>query len=307
MDDHDGHEPEDHDRGLAFDMSTLLARRRVLSLFAGAGIATIVAACSSGNGGGDTAGDTSTSAGSAGSSTTASTAASVAASTAASTAATASSATAATDAASCAPIPEETAGPFPGDGTNGANVLTDPEVVRSDIRSSFGSSSGVADGVPLTIALTITDTAGGCAPLAGAAVYAWHCDRDGNYSLYSDAAANENYLRGVQEADSEGRVTFTSIFPACYSGRWPHVHFEIFDGLEGATSGRSAIATSQLAFPKDVCDTVYATEGYERSVSNLAQVSLERDNVFSDGVSQQLATMSGDVAGGYVATLAVPV
>lgn len=57
----------------------------------------------------------------------------------------------------------------------------------------------------------------------GAGVYLWHCDRDGNYSLYSQAAANENYLRGAQEADAGGTVTFQSIFPACYSGRWPHI------------------------------------------------------------------------------------
>ena len=132
-------------------------------------------------------------------------------------------------------------------------------------------------------------------------MYVWHCDREGNYSLYSDAAAGENYLRGVQETDAEGRVTFTSIFPACYQGRWPHVHFEVYRSLDEATSGSNAIATSQLAFPADTCDVVYATAGYEQSVRNLAQLSLETDNVFRDGAEQQLATMSGSVADGYVA------
>jgi protocatechuate 3,4-dioxygenase beta subunit len=42
--------------------------------------------------------------------------------------------------------------------------------------------------------------------MAGAAVYIWHCDRDGNYSLYSQAVTTENYLRGVQAADSNGVV-----------------------------------------------------------------------------------------------------
>lgn len=45
-------------------------------------------------------------------------------------------------------IPEETAGPYPGDGTDGPNVLTESGVVRSDIRSSFGSLTGTAQGVP---------------------------------------------------------------------------------------------------------------------------------------------------------------
>jgi protocatechuate 3,4-dioxygenase beta subunit len=45
--------------------------------------------------------------------------------------------------------------------------------------------------------------------MAGAAVYIWHCNRDGNYSLYSQAVTTENYLRGVQAADSNGVVTVT--------------------------------------------------------------------------------------------------
>lgn len=90
-------------------------------------------------------------------------------------------------------IPEETAGPYPGDGSNGPDVLTQDGIVRSDIRSSFGSSTTTAEGVPLTITLTVVDTSGGCTAMAGAAVYAWHCDRDGNYSMYSQGVTQENY------------------------------------------------------------------------------------------------------------------
>src|SRR5580765_2104028 len=108
----------------------------------------------------------------------------------------------------CGRIPEETQGPFPGDGSNGPNVLSASGVVRNDIRTSFAGLSGTADGVPLTIVLTIV-SASSCAPLAGRAVYLWHCDRLGRYSLYSQGVTNQNYLRGTQEADSSGRVTFT--------------------------------------------------------------------------------------------------
>ena len=132
---------------------------------------------------------------------------------------------AATGSSACSTIPRETAGPFPADGSNGPTVLGASGVVRSDIRPSFAGLSGTADGVPLTIALTIV-SASTCSPLAGRAVYLWHCDRLGRYSLYSPGATDQNYLRGVQEADGSGRVTFTSIYPACYSGRWPHIHFE---------------------------------------------------------------------------------
>ena len=279
---HDDHELEEHDRGLVYDLATL-DRRQVLKLLGFGGVSAslfTIAACGPG--------------GATGTLATAAASASAAAASA-------------TDGASCAVIPEETAGPFPGDGTNGPNVLADSAVVRSDIRSSFGSSSGVADGIPLSITLTIED-AEDCAPMAGAAVYLWHCDRAGDYSMYSPAAAGENYLRGVQAAGDDGRVTFQSIFPACYSGRWPHIHFEVYPSLELATDEANKIATSQVALPKETCDAVFATSGYEQSVRNLAQVSLTTDMVFrDDGGVRQLGTISGSVADGLAVSLTVPV
>jgi protocatechuate 3,4-dioxygenase beta subunit len=283
--DHRYHDVEDHDRGLVFDLATL-DRRRMLKLLGlggiSAGLFTIVGCNPSGS---------------------SATGTPVATGTAGATSAASGSAAG----ASCEVIPEETAGPFPGDGSNGPDVLSQTGVVRKDIRSSFGSSSGVAAGVPLAISLALEDGTD-CAPLAGAAVYIWHCDRDGNYSLYSQAAANENYLRGVQAAGDDGVVTFDSIFPACYQGRWPHIHFEVYPSLETANDEANKIATSQIALPKDVCDTVYATSGYEQSVQNLSGLSLQTDMVFSDdGGVRQLGTMTGDVASGYAVRLTVPV
>ena len=193
-------------------------------------------------------------------------------------------------------IPEETQGPFPADGSNGPTVLPLSGVVRSDIRSSFAGLSGTAQGVPLTIELTIVSVST-CSPLAGRAVYIWHCDRAGGYSLYSQGVTNQNYLRGVQEADASGRVSFTSIFPGCYSGRWPHIHFEVYPSLAAATNVANRVATSQIALPKSACDAAYATAGYESSVGNLSRVSLATDMVFSDGSALELATVSGSVAG----------
>ncbi|MBN8609440.1 MAG: intradiol ring-cleavage dioxygenase [Deltaproteobacteria bacterium] len=204
---------------------------------------------------------------------------------------------------SCTSIPEETAGPYPGDGTNGPNALAMSGIERSDLRASL-TGSAVAEGVPLTVTLTILDAS--CAPVAGRAVYLWHCDRSGSYSLYAAGLEEVSYLRGVQVSDANGRVTFTTIVPGCYSGRWPHMHFEVFDDLASATSGNEAIATSQLALPEDTCALVYATSGYEASVSNLASTSLTSDNVFrDDGAEQQLASVSGDVSSGFVASLSV--
>jgi protocatechuate 3,4-dioxygenase beta subunit len=194
-------------------------------------------------------------------------------------------------------IPEETAGPYPGDGSNGVNVLTESGIVRSDIRSSFGSSSTVAEGVATTIKLTLVGANG--AALPGAAVYVWHCDAAGLYSLYSAGATAENYLRGVQAADSNGVVTFTSIYPACYAGRWPHIHYEVYPSLTAATAGTNKSATSQMALTKDVSTAVYAGDGYPQSTQNLAQVSLATDMVFSDGADLETPTITGSVTDGY--------
>lgn len=208
----------------------------------------------------------------------------------------------------CSVIPQETAGPFPGDGSNGPSVLNQTGVVRSDIRSSFAGLSGTADGVPLSIVLTIVSASGACAPLSGRAVYVWHCDRLGRYSLYSSGATNQNYLRGVQDTDANGKVTFTSIFPACYQGRWPHVHFEIYPSLSAATSVSNKISTSQLALPKDVCDSVYALATYSGSAANLSQVgSLTNDMIFADSSAKELATMTGSIASGFSAALTIGV
>jgi protocatechuate 3,4-dioxygenase beta subunit len=211
-----------------------------------------------------------------------------------------------TASAGCAVIPDETAGPYPGDGSNGPNVLSDSGVIRSDIRSSFGSSSGEAEGVPLTIVLALQDS--GCKARSQAAVYLWHCDRDGNYSLYSPGVTGENYLRGLQPANPDGTVTFRSIFPAAYSGRYPHVHFEIYRSVSEAASDKQPLATSQLALPAQDCEAVYATSGYEQSKQNFAGISLTTDNVFrDDGAAHQLATTTGGVTAGYQARLVVPV
>ena len=272
-DDH-AHDNPDLDRGLAFDVSTLITRRRALAVIAGGTLAAVAGCTATGAPGTPSA--TPSASGSVANATT--------------------------------EIPDETAGPFPGDGSNGPNVLDDSGIVRSDIRSSFGEFSGLAEGVPLTINLSLLNLDSDGAAYQGAAVYVWHCDANGAYSLYSEGATDQNYLRGVQVTDADGRVRFTSIFPAAYSGRWPHVHFEVYATEQDATSGGEPISTSQLALPQSACDAVYATEAYASSVSNMAETSLGDDNVFGedDGV-HQLAKVSGSVDAGYVASLTVPI
>jgi protocatechuate 3,4-dioxygenase beta subunit len=289
---HDHHDV--HDLGLQADLGTLLRqqarRRHALRWLAGGSLGALLAAC--GGGGGDSTA-TGTDSSSSGSSSGGS-----------------SSGGSSSSSGTCSVIPEETAGPYPGDGSNTsggsvANALALSGIVRSDIRSSFAGASGTAAGVPLTVTLTLVNTNGSCAPLAGYAIYLWHCDALGRYSMYSSAIADENYLRGVQVTDVDGQLTFTTIVPGCYSGRWPHMHFEVYRSEATATSFRNKLKTSQLALPQSVCETVYAQSDYPGSATNLSRISLSSDNVFSDGVTTQMASVTGSVAAGYVATLQV--
>ena len=136
------HEVEDHDRGLSHDLPTLLNRRRALSIFGGAGLAAALAACGAGSTGSPRSGATSHLRG-------------------------ALRIGVGDRRDRATPSPRRPAGPFPGDGSNGVNVLTESGIVRSDIRTSFGGVDGVAAGVPLTVNLKVLDTENGSAGLAG--------------------------------------------------------------------------------------------------------------------------------------------
>ncbi|BAM00460.1 MULTISPECIES: intradiol ring-cleavage dioxygenase [Caldilinea] len=206
------------------------------------------------------------------------------------------------------PIPRETAGPFPGNGSQGPNlnVLRQSGVVRPDIRTSLGTGN-TAEGIPMRLELTLVRAGGDCAPLPGYAVYLWHCDARGRYSMYSPGAEDEDYLRGVQAANEEGVVTFLTVFPGCYSGRWPHFHFEIYSSVEQATGAGAVVHTSQIALPEEICRTVYADSSYGNSLNNLSRLSLARDSVFRDGWESQMATVTGSVEEGFVARLTVGV
>ncbi len=266
------------DQGLGFDLGTLRSRRHALRFLGlGAAVAGLAACGTNGETGSDSPTTTTTS----------------------------PAGTAAAGAAG--EIPDETAGPFPGDGSNGPDVLSRSGIVRGDIRSSFDGASGTAEGVPMTLELTITDLTK-AAPFEGAAVYVWHCTREGGYSMYSPGVEDQNFLRGVQIAGDAGKVRYTSVFPACYDGRWPHIHFEVYPDRASITDAGNAIATSQVALPQDTCEAVYGQRGYEASVQALARVSLDSDNVFADdGGRSQLATVTGDVTNGYTVALAVGV
>ena len=203
-------------------------------------------------------------------------------------------------------IPDETAGPYPGDGSNGPDVLEQSGIVRSDIRSSFGDSSGTAEGVPMTLELVVSDLANGGVPFEGVAVYVWHCTREGGYSMYSEGVKDQNFLRGVQIADADGAVTLHQHLPGLLRralaahplrglpGRGQHHRLH-----ERRSPPRRSRCRRTSARP--------CTRQRLRVVGRQpAAVSLDSDNVFGDdGGASQLGTVTGDVSAGYTVSLAV--
>lgn len=211
-----------------------------------------------------------------------------------------------TNSSSCLEINSETAGPFVADGSNGPNVLSSPEVFRRDIRANLDGSN-IQPGIALKVKITVLDSAANCAPLAGAAVYIWHCNAESQYSAYNSRGQNdqtgETFLRGVQVSDAQGQVTFDTVYPGRYIGRAIHIHARIYRD----DSFTEELKTTQFAFEDSLNDIVYeSSEIYEQSLRNPETVNAE-DYEFSDGVAEQLLDISGDSTSGYVSSIIVHV
>lgn len=271
---------DDHHRGLSNDLARVLTRRRALVLLA-TSVAAGVAAC-----------DRLPLLSQADAETTG----------------------AGPDGTECVVHPSETAGPFPADGSNRAhgtlaNVLTDSGVVRQDMRTSLNGKEASADGAALRLTIALVSVGPSCTPLAGHAIYLWHCDAAGRYSIYD--LAETSYLRAVGVTDSAGKATFDTIVPGCYPGRYPHMHFEVYATLSAARDYRNRLLTSQLAIPADVCHAAYrAHPAYRESIASFAESPLERDGIFRDNTAKQLAAQMLAVAkapqtGAYVATVTI--
>ncbi len=202
---------------------------------------------------------------------------------------TSSSSTVSSTSGSCTVIPTETIGPYPL-----STLLNSSSVLRETINED-------KTGVPLTVKLKLVNANGLCTPVSGY-VYIWHCDKDGNYSGYSNEAG-KTYCRGVQYTDTNGVATFTTIYPGWYAGRITHIHFQVF--LTAYSSTAKSTAISQMAFPANVTTEVYNSSLYSSKGQNTSVTSFAADNVFSDGVNYQLATLTGNMNDGYLAELEV--
>jgi protocatechuate 3,4-dioxygenase beta subunit len=190
----------------------------------------------------------------------------------------------------CTATASETAGPFPTKSPAG--------LITNDITSDRA-------GTPLSVKITIQNLNNSCEGLQDGIVDIWHCDAAGNYSEYGGSGMQStnytsvHFLRGRQTTDANGLVTFTSIYPGWYSGRAPHIHVHVYNA-----SGKSLLVT-QIAFPEAISKVVYAQGVY--ASHGQADTTNARDNVFSDGVSTEMSTVTGSTSAGYELTHAIVV
>ena len=197
-----------------------------------------------------------------------------------------------TSSSSCIATPSETAGPYPYD------LSSDSAIYRTNITEG-------KTGIPLSLTLTVVNSNADCAVLSNARVDIWHCDKDGYYSEYSEPGylgtqdnTGKTFLRGIQLTDSIGQAKFTTIYPGWYTGRVTHIHLEIY-------VNSVLKLTTQLCFPDSLNTTVYNTSLYSAHGQNT--ITNSSDQVFSDGYSTELVTISGDTTNGYTATFKVGV
>jgi hypothetical protein len=135
----------------------------------------------------------------------------------------------------------------------------------------------------------------------------WHCDKDGYYSEYGGASnpfqtkdmRNEHFLRGRQITDANGLVTYKSIFPGWYQGRSTHIHVHVY-----TAKGKSVLIT-QIAYPEGANSAVVqvnasTANGYTKGMAGYTYNA--QDGEFSDGVTDEMSTVTGSVATGYLLT-----
>ena len=99
----------------------------------------------------------------------------------------------------------------------------------------------------------------------GAAVYLWHCDREGSTRCTPKASRTRTTCAASRRPTTRAAWSSPASSPAAYAGRWPHVHFEVYPSPGRRDERANKLRTSQLALPEDVCEQVYEADGYERA------------------------------------------
>jgi protocatechuate 3,4-dioxygenase beta subunit len=198
----------------------------------------------------------------------------------------------------CAVTPQGEIGPFfTDDSASGFN--------RSNVRSNLNGTSTQA-GVPLTLTVRVYDTKKACVPMPGVQVDLWHCNALGVYSDEpGEGTASQTWLRGYQVTDSNGSVTFTTIFPGWYGGRTTHIHLRVRSKYNSASSTDEGKNTTQLFFPEDaIRDVSTSVAPYRTRGVNLR--TNDSDYVYRTQTKGKTElVLSGDPRSGYAALVSI--
>jgi protocatechuate 3,4-dioxygenase beta subunit len=138
-------------------------------------------------------------------------------------------------------------------------------------------------GVQLTYEVQLIDVSS-CSPLTNVYLDQWHCNStgvyggiiaEGNGDSSDESNLNATFLRGIQPTDSDGVVTFDTIFPGHYTGRTNHIH--VLSHLNATVNtSNNTLATSgnithvgQIFFDQDLIDQIEATTPYSTNTQNI--------------------------------------
>jgi hypothetical protein len=128
--------------------------------------------------------------------------------------------------------------------------------------------------------------------------------RQGNRSINGGGAdySGSNFLRGYQHTDSNGQVSFTTIYSGWYSGRTVHIHIKvrIFDSSGNVTTE----ATTQLFFADSISTAFYAASpAYSRSGTRDTLNS--SDGIYDEEDPALLVSLAGDTSSDCAGTVSI--
>lgn len=184
----------------------------------------------------------------------------------------------------CVVRPEQTEGPF----------YFDTQLERADIRTEPATGE-LKEGIPFVLNIQVSALqSGSCAPLSDAIVDIWHCDANGIYSsvepgrMQSADTADLKFLRGYQRTNSNGDVSFLTIFPGWYDGRTAHIHFKIRASLSNQSLPDQSTYefTSQIYFEDAFSQRMYTNGVYIRDREQ--RVTNRNDGIFIQDGGEQL-------------------
>jgi protocatechuate 3,4-dioxygenase beta subunit len=160
----------------------------------------------------------------------------------------------------------------------------DVDMFRQDIRGRYNQDA--EPGAQMHLHLRVLDAGSeqcGTTPLTGVEVYVWHVDGQGFYSGFGNPGEqnpdevyrnrpntnelynNARFCRGIGISDTNGVVSFRSIFPGWYNGRDLHIHTMVLKRGSQARGrmyyrGDDHLFTTQLYFDPSLTDSVHRSQ-----------------------------------------------